>query len=230
MVFVHLGAGAGDLDPGANFRDGFTEFVKKNKKKNKKIIVVEANPKNIPKLKLTWKSYKNVKIFNFAICDNQFNKKKMKLYFASEDGPHYQVMSHKKNHVLKHYPNSKKIKFIEVEVKKIRDFMKENFEDQAIDYFSIDIEGLDYMVLNNLDLEKYNIKNISFEYLHLTFFQKLKIILKLIGNNYFYNGYGIDHNNFDWTFKKGGRFLNNIVILISFFWPKRYFDLINKII
>ena len=30
MIFVHLGAGAGDLDSGANFRCGVTEFIKKN--------------------------------------------------------------------------------------------------------------------------------------------------------------------------------------------------------
>ena len=36
MIFVQLGAGAGDLDPRANYRDGFSEFVKRyNTKKNK---------------------------------------------------------------------------------------------------------------------------------------------------------------------------------------------------
>ena len=29
MIFVHLGAGAGDLDSGANYRCGVTEFIKK---------------------------------------------------------------------------------------------------------------------------------------------------------------------------------------------------------
>jgi hypothetical protein len=29
MIFVHLGAGDGDLDQRANFRCGFTEFIKK---------------------------------------------------------------------------------------------------------------------------------------------------------------------------------------------------------
>jgi hypothetical protein len=30
-IYVQIGAGAGDQDPRANFRDGFTEFVKKKK-------------------------------------------------------------------------------------------------------------------------------------------------------------------------------------------------------
>ena len=31
MIFFHIGGGAGDLDPSANFRDGFSEFVKNHK-------------------------------------------------------------------------------------------------------------------------------------------------------------------------------------------------------
>ena len=63
MIFVHIGAGAGDLDPSTNFRDGFSEYVKKIKNKKEKIFVVEANPKNIEKLKKCWKDYKDVKFF-----------------------------------------------------------------------------------------------------------------------------------------------------------------------
>ena len=38
MIFVHLGAGAGDLDSGANFRCGVTEIKKKNSKSSDKIL------------------------------------------------------------------------------------------------------------------------------------------------------------------------------------------------
>ena len=51
MIFFHIGGGAGDLDPSTNFRDGFSEFVKSHKSKNKKIYIIEANPVNINKLK-----------------------------------------------------------------------------------------------------------------------------------------------------------------------------------
>ena len=44
MNFLHIGGGAGDLDPTTGFRDGFSEFVKKHKSKNKNIFIVEANP------------------------------------------------------------------------------------------------------------------------------------------------------------------------------------------
>ena len=53
MIFIHIGAGAGDKDPKFNFRDGFTEYVKKYPitKKEREIYLVEANPKNIKKLR-----------------------------------------------------------------------------------------------------------------------------------------------------------------------------------
>ena len=77
MNFVHIGAGAGDLDPAANYRDGFTELVKNHKTKNKNVFVVEANPINIKKLKKCWKNYKSVKIYNFAIVSKKINKNKI---------------------------------------------------------------------------------------------------------------------------------------------------------
>ena len=82
MNFIHIGAGAGDLDPSSNFRDGFSEYVKKNKSKNKKIFLVEANPKNIKKLRESWKKYKAVKILNYAIIPNRFKKKKLNFFIA----------------------------------------------------------------------------------------------------------------------------------------------------
>ena len=76
MIYVHIGAGAGDLDAGALFRDGFSEFVKQIDDNDKRIYVVEANPSNISKLQETWKNYKNVEIFNFAISSSVNYKKK----------------------------------------------------------------------------------------------------------------------------------------------------------
>ena len=67
MNFLHIGGGAGDLDPSTSYRDGFSEFVKSHKSKNKNIYIIEANPTNIPTLKKSWKKYKSVKIFNIAI-------------------------------------------------------------------------------------------------------------------------------------------------------------------
>ena len=54
----------------------------------------------------------------------------------------------------------------------------------------------------SINFKKFEIKNISVEYLHLNKLQKIKIIEKFLDNGYSYNGFGIDHNNIDWLFTK----------------------------
>ena len=75
-----------------------------------------------------------------------------------------------------------------------------------IDYLSIDIEGMDYSVLMKLNLKKFKIENISFEHLHLSFWQKIKIVTKLINNGYFFSGMGFDIRKSDWMFTKNYKY------------------------
>ena len=202
MIYVHIGAGAGDLDSGALFRDGFSEFVKQNDDDDKKIYVVEANPSNISKLEETWKNYKNIEIFNFAISSSAKFEKKIKFYYSLDDAPHYQQFSNDIDHVKKIYKDLDKIKFKYIDCVKINEFLDKNFNNKIIDYFSIDIEGMDYEVIQDINLKKFKIINFSFEHLQLDLNQKINTFKKFLKFNYSYNGSGIDHNNFDWTFKK----------------------------
>ena len=69
-VFIQIGAGAGDLDSGAGYRDGFTEFVKKlPRERIKKIILVEPNPLNIPFLRECWKDFPEAEIFELEATE-----------------------------------------------------------------------------------------------------------------------------------------------------------------
>ena len=88
-----------------------------------------------------------------------------------------------------------------VECLRISEFLEKN-NIKNIDYLSIDIEGMDYDVLINLNLNKFKIKNISFEHLHLSFFEKIKIVYKLIKHDYYFSGMGFDLRKSDWMFKK----------------------------
>ena len=219
LNFVHLGAGAGDLDEGANFRCGFTEFIKRKYNKNSNVFLVEANPKNIEKLKVSYKNFENINIFNFAISTKDIDE--LKFFYSEKDAPHYQVCSTDIYHVKKHYPNSI-IKNFSIQSRSINSFFKEFFLSE-IDYLSIDIEGLDYEVLMSIDFSKYNIKNISIEYLHLTMQQKKNLINFLEKRGYSYFGYGYDHNNFDYLFKKRKNFWNSFLAkFIPYISPKHY--------
>ena len=213
MIFVHLGAGAVDLDERANFRCGFTEFIKKNVKSNDKVFILEANPRNIPKLTECYKDFSNANIYNLGISIDK--EKKLSFYYTDDDAPHYQVCSTKIEHIKKHYPNSI-IKKFEIISLSINEFFKEKIKENVIDYLSIDLEGIDFDALMSINMKTFDIKNISIEFIHLTSLEKKKMIKHLNQNGYSYVGNGYDHNNFDFLFKRKKIFLNRL--LSQFLW------------
>ena len=227
MNFLHIGGGAGDLDPSTGFRDGFSEFVKKHKSKNKNIFIIEANPSNINTLKKSWKKYKSVKIFNFAITGKKKNK--INFFFSEKDAPFYQLFSSDINHIKRYFPGSK-IKTKKIATISINNFLLKYFKNKIIDYFSIDIEGSDYEVIMSLNLKKYEIKNISLEYLHLNKFQKIKILKKLIKNDFSYYGFGLDHNKIDWFFSKKKSVWNNLISKLLPFIHRKHYKRLNILI
>ena len=227
MIYLHLGAGAGDLDERANFRCGFTELIKSKFNEGDKIYIIEANPINIKKLRETYKDYIDTKIFNIGISEK--NEKELKFYYAEHDAPHFQVCSAKIEHVKKHHPNSK-INFFKIETISINNFLENYIKNQTIDYLSIDIEGLDFEVLMSINLKKYNIKNISIEYLHLSKFQKRNMINKLIKFGYSYCGYGYDHNNYDFLFVKKKIFINQLLSKVLWIIGRKHLAYFNCLI
>lgn len=221
-----MGAGAGDLDPKANFRCGFTEFIKKNYKKNDIILAVEANKLNIKKC---WENYPKTKILNLAIVGNYLNKKKKTLYYTEQDKPHYQVCSMDINHVKKHYPRSI-IKKISVKTIKINQFFEKYVKKKCINFLSLDLEGIDYEIVMSINFKKYDIKNLSIEHLHLTKIQKIKIIHHLNVSGYSYYGSGYDHNNFDYLFKKKKIFFNRVLSRLLFIISRKHLNIFNKLL
>jgi len=201
MSLIQIGSGSANFD--TNFQDGFTNFVKKRKAKDR-ILIVEANSIHLKNLKKFWEFKKGVKLFNLAIIPDNILKKQMTFFYSEEDKPNYQIFSNSESFVKKHYPYSK-IKKKTVNCLSISNFLEKN-KLKKIDYLSIDIEGMDYEVLINLDLKKFYIKNISFEHLHLSLLQKFKIIFKFIKNDYYFSGMGFDIRKSDWMFKKRYKF------------------------
>lgn len=200
--FIQIGAGAGDQDERTDYQDGFTKFVKKNINiHNDKILIVEANPLNLDKLKICWTDYSNLKIFNLAIVDSKFEDEHIKLYYTEDDKPCYQVTSIFKDHVIKHYPDSQILE-TKVESKKINDFLLQEVGREKIEYLAIDAEGIDFDLIMDLNFKKFDIKNISIEFIHLSRDKKKMIISKLVENGYTYNGKGFDINGYDLMFKK----------------------------
>ena len=197
MCLIQIGSGSASLD--TQIEDGFSNFIVKKKIK-KKIYIIEANSIHIDNLKKFYSEYKNIKIFNLAISSDNTFLKKMVFFYCLNDAPNYQIFSNSKSFVTKHFPNGE-IKKKTVECLRISEFIEKN-NIKNIDYLSIDIEGMDYDVLINLNLNKFQIKNISFEHLHLSFFEKIKIVYKLIKHDYYFSGMGFDLRKSDWMFRK----------------------------
>jgi FkbM family methyltransferase len=202
-IFVQIGAGAGDLDTRANCRDGFTEFIKSlPKDRVKKLILVEPNPVNIPFLQKCWKDYPQAVICELAIIPESDKSENIDFYYSIYDGPHYQVASIKKQHVLNHYYNNDKvIESFLVPAININKFLNQQIGNDEIELLALDIEGIDTEIILDINFIDNNIKFLSFEYIHMG--DKLDKVNKYLNeNNLEFIGKGIDHNDFDHLYKK----------------------------
>ena len=227
MNYVHLGACIGDWDKTGLNRCGFTEFIKKDSKIHDKIFLIEANPKNISKLKESYKNFNNARILNLGVTASKNNE--ITFFYTEDDAPYYMVCSTKINHVLKHYPNSK-INEFKIKTVSVNNLFKDYIKEKNIDYLSIDLEGIDFEILMSINLNDYNIKNISFEYLHLNKKQKKKLVNYLLKYGYSYCGFGYDINNFDFLFKKKKILLNRFISRFLWIVGKKHLKILNYFI
>ena len=79
----------------------------------------------------------------------------------------------------------------------------------------------------SINFEKYQIKNISIEYLHLNNFEKKNLIKHLTKKGYSYCGFGYDHNNFDYLFRKKKILWNILLSKILHILKRKYYPLLN---
>jgi len=203
--YVQIGAGAGDLDPRGLYRDGFTELVKRlDRSTIGKIILVEPNPHNIPKLQLCWKDYPQARIINKGICVNSDSQRKITFYYIDDDAPHYQVFSMIPEHVRKHYPgSSSELKTVDVECVTLQELIECELGSNAdIELLGLDIEGIDGEVMLDTDWTRFTCNTLSYEHLHISpdILKRIEIVLNSVG---MYDvGNGIDVNGYDTMFRR----------------------------
>ena len=215
--YIQIGAGAGDLDHAAGFRDGFSKFVKEIDLGSKDfVLVVEANPFNIPVLSRSWNGFSQVKVLQLAISNN-FTPvgASIEFYYSKDDGPFFQVSSVYKYHVEKFYPESEIIE-ISVPCLDINSFLKTYVQNGSIELLALDIEGMDLLVIQELDLTQFKIHKISFERSHGQGLNRI-VNAKLRSAGYKRAGMGMDPHNSDvlWVKPKNG--LESISIFYSHF-------------
>lgn len=200
--FIQIGAGAGDLDERAGFKDGFSKIVKSVKLTEKDVIVlVEPNPLNINKLEKSWVGYQNVEIHEIAISEKSSAGKTLSFYFADNDAPHFQVASLSPHHVLNHYKDLliSDLKVIEVPTHDLESFLQTVTNGSPIVLLALDIEGLDAEIILDTNFSEFDISIISFEYVHLGD-RAIQVADHLGKFGFRYIGLGVDHNGFDHLF------------------------------
>jgi beta-1,4-mannosyl-glycoprotein beta-1,4-N-acetylglucosaminyltransferase len=201
LNFIQIGAGAGDLDPRMDNRDGFTEYVKRlDKNAINKIILVEPNPINIPNLKKCWEDYPQAEIYNIGICPTYSNERSIKFYYTDKDAPHYQVFSMDPEHVTKHYPGEK-LNSVIVNCVTLQELIHQTIEEDNIELLALDIEGIDADIILDTDWKNINCNLLSFEKIHLGD-KKVDVARLLLDSKYYFVGPGLDHNGYDCMYQK----------------------------
>jgi FkbM family methyltransferase len=145
------------------------------------LVLVEPNVRSLDRLKECYRLTPNVCIENLAIVPNYDSGHIAEMFFAERDGEWgYQVTSMFKSHLEKHLYDTTEIESFHIKCITLHDLLtKHNIIE--LDYLYIDIEGMDEDVLLSLNLEKYNIKNICVEVLHMNRVDEVYNFLKRHG-------------------------------------------------
>ena len=160
-----------------------------------KVLLVEPVPHNVVEIKKNLNNLEGITIEQVALSDKNETRN---FYFVKNTSIHKLkkhwssgIGSFNKQHLLDH--KSKRFKIEEEDIDKIsieairfKDLV-DKYKINQIDKLLIDVEGSEYAILNDMDLNSINIKKIIFEYKHFDGYQttgkKLEEILKKFEEN-----------------------------------------------
>ena len=160
-----------------------------------KVLLVEPVPHNVVEIKKNLNNLEGIIIEQFALSDKNETRN---FYFVKNTSIHKLkkhwssgIGSFNKQHLLDH--KSKRFKIEEEDIDKIsieairfKDLV-DKYNINQIDKLLVDVEGSEFAILNDIDLNSINIKKIIFEYKHFDGYQttgkKLEEILKKFEEN-----------------------------------------------
>ena len=160
-----------------------------------KVLLVEPVPHNVVEIKKNLNNLEGITIEQVALSDKNETRN---FYFVKNTSIHKLkkhwssgIGSFNKQHLLDH--KSKRFKIEEEDIDKIsieairfKDLV-DKYNINQIDKLLVDVEGSEFAILNDIDLNSINIKRIIFEYKHFdgyrTTGKKLEEILKKFEEN-----------------------------------------------
>ena len=153
-----------------------SDLVQDINKIQKPVLLVEPLDYNFQLLKKNFENYDNI-YFEQSFISN--NSKSMIFYYVKENsikklGKHWAsgIGSFTKEHILNH--KSKRFKIEESDIESINiisqtfDQLCKKYNVNTIDNLLIDVEGHEMSILKSIDFNKILIKEIKFEFKHLT--------------------------------------------------------------
>jgi FkbM family methyltransferase len=169
--------------------DDLPEYVKSNPVT--KVILVEPMDVHYKNIHEAYQGTPYI-IEPYAIVPED-SEGEMSFYYHKNDGPNYEVASTSIDHILKHgYANDENLIKINVKCMSINKlFEKHGLKE--IDYLFIDAEGLDEKLIKSIDFEKYDIKQIYFEGLHIDVHSTVEFLF----NKGFATDIGVGRNGWD---------------------------------
>ena len=160
-----------------------------------KVLLVEPVPHNVVEIKKNLNNLEGITIEQVALSDKNETRN---FYFVKNTSIHKLkkhwssgIGSFNKQHLLDH--KSKRFKIEEEDIDKIsieairfKDLV-DKYKINQIDKLLVDVEGSEFIILNDIDLNSIKIKKIIFEYKHFDGYQttgkKLEEILKKFEEN-----------------------------------------------
>lgn len=196
MKVIQIGSNRGN--------DTLSEHLIENYQELEFGLFVEANSLHISELKKCYSKFKNAYFENIVIQSASYSEQTTKFYLHTHDKPFYAISSCIKEHLIQHerdVPHLQGGKILEFELNcmTINDLF-EKYNLINLDWLLIDAEGLDAEILLSLNWNKYQIKRVDFEYLHLK--NHKESILKLFESMGYHQIPSLDQHKFDWAFEK----------------------------
>jgi hypothetical protein len=166
-------------------------------------LFVEPNILHIDSIRECYGKYNNINIENIAIRTPLQKNNILEIYYHTNDYPYYQLASCNVEHIKNHlwcphlWRNGEgEIKSFTVPCMTLEELFSK-YEIEELDWLCLDIEGIDAEILLTFDWQKYKIKRIEFEHLHLGYYEKA-ILNMMVGMGYT----KVDSlHEYDWAFE-----------------------------
>ena len=167
------------------------------------IVLVEPFAIHNESIQKNYQDLPHVQLYNVAIVADE-NVTKVRMYYAMADGPteqvpqrSFEVTSICYDHLIKHDYKPSEILTFDIQAMHMNELLALTGR-TVFDYVFMDIEGIDRQVLESIDFETYDIRNLQIEKLHLD----LQWLIQFMTARGYEATASLDAYNYDILFRK----------------------------